>query len=219
MATSRLTIAPTKGRVLARSATRRQIARLGLVVLALVGGAACRQDMHDQPTYSTFEASTFFADGSSARALPEGTVARGQLKDDERLYTGKVGGEPADELPFPSDEAVMTRGREMFDAFCSHCHGRTGVGDGLVVQRGFTKPPSLFDDKLMKAPVGHFFDVITNGFGMMPDHASQITVPDRWAIAAYVRALQKRASGTVADVSPATRDLSTTVDAVRGRQR
>lgn len=167
--------------------------------------AACRQDMHDQPSYMPLEASSFFKDGTSARPLPDGVVARGQLRDDELLYTGKVGGEPSAELPFPADEALMARGRETYDAFCSHCHGRAGNADGMVVQRGFTKPPAFTVEKLMKAPIGHFFDVITNGFGAMPDHAAQIAVRDRWAIAVYVRALQASASGTITDVPHAQR--------------
>lgn len=181
------------------------------MAVAIVAGA-CRQDMHDQPSYSALEASAFFADKSSARTAPEGTVARGHLREDELLYTGKVGGELSTELPFPVDEALMARGREMFDAFCSHCHGRTGIGDGMVVQRGFTKPPSLFNERLKNAPIGHLFDVITSGLGIMPDHASQIAVRDRWAIAVYVRALQASASGTIDDVPTAVRDrlVSTT---------
>lgn len=173
---------------------------------AVALGAACRQDMHDQPRYTAYQASTFFADGSSARPLPVGTVARGQLRDDALLYTGKVGDDPSPEMPFPVDAKVMARGRVAYDAYCSHCHGFTGAGDGMVVQRGFTKPPALTDDRLKNAPIGYFFDVITNGFGAMPDHAAQVAVTDRWAIAAYIRALQAGASGAVADVPAAERE-------------
>jgi mono/diheme cytochrome c family protein len=164
--------------------------------------SACRQDMHDQPRHSALQASAFFTDGAASRAPVPGTVARGQLRDDELLYSGKIGSEPVDLFPFPVDAAVMARGRDAFNAFCSPCHGRTGLGDGMIVQRGFTRPPNLTGDLVRKMPVGHVFDVITNGFGAMPDHAAQIKVRDRWAIAAYVRALQLSASATLAEVPP-----------------
>ena len=108
-------------------------------------------------------------------------------------------------FPFPIDDAVMARGRDRFDAYCSPCHGRTGLGDGMIVQRGFTRPPSLVIDRLMEAPPGHFFEIITNGFGAMPDHAAQIRVRDRWAIIAYIRALQLAANAKIDDVPPAER--------------
>jgi len=167
--------------------------------------AACRQDMHDQPRYTALKPSPFFADGSSARSPVAGTVARGDLRDDELLYTGKQGEEPSTVFPFPVDDAVMERGRERFDIYCSPCHGRTGTGDGIVVQRGFTKPPSLVTDRLVEAPPGHFFEIITNGFGAMPDHAAQVRVRDRWAIIAYIRALQLAANAKIDDVPPAER--------------
>jgi mono/diheme cytochrome c family protein len=116
-----------------------------------------------------------------------------------------VNGEAAAEFPFPVDERVMARGRDLFDAFCSPCHGRTGMGDGIVVRRGFTAPPSLLDERLKEAAPGYVYNVITNGFGAMPDHAAQIKVTDRWAIVAYVRALQLSASASIADVPPAER--------------
>jgi mono/diheme cytochrome c family protein len=177
----------------------RGLAVVSVAILTTLA-AACRQDMHDQPRYTAYQASSFFEDNSSARPLPQGTVARGQLRDDTLLYTGKVGEDDATEMPFPVDEAVMARGRVAYDAYCSHCHGLTGAGDGMVVQRGYTKPPPLYEERLKGAPIGHFYDVITNGFGAMPDHAAQIKVRDRWAIAAYLRALQASASGTVDDV-------------------
>ena len=175
------------------------------VLLSALSVAACRQDMHDQPRYTALQASTFFADGSSSRPLPAGTVARGQLRDDTVLYTGKTGDDDATEFPLPVDEALMARGRVMYDAYCAHCHGVTGAGDGMVVLRGFTKPPVVYEERLRNAPVGHFFDVITNGFGAMPDHAAQIKVVDRWAIAAYLRALQAAGSATIDDVPAAER--------------
>jgi len=166
----------------------------------------CRQDMHDQPKYIPMRESTFFTDVRSARPLVEGTVARGHLRDDELLYTGKVNGADAAVFPFRVDATVMARGRERFDIFCSPCHGRTGQGDGMVVLRGYRRPPSLHQDRLRAAPAGHFFDVITNGFGAMPDYAEQVKAEDRWAIIAYVRALQLSAHATLADVPPAERD-------------
>jgi mono/diheme cytochrome c family protein len=183
----------------------RTIALVGALVAASV---ACRQDMHDQPTYSALEASDIFEDGSASRPPIPGTVARGQLKEDVEFYTGKLPGEagdPVTEFPFPIDERVMARGREMFDAYCAVCHGRTGAGDGMVVRRGFSRPPSLVDDRMRDLPPGHFFDIISNGFGAMPDHASQIRVEDRWAIVAYLRALQLSASVSVNDIPPAER--------------
>ena len=186
-------------------ATDGRCARGPAVLVLLLAVVGCRQDMHDQPRYTALQASSFFADNSSARPLPAGTVARGQLREDTLLYSGKAADEPVDQLPFPLTPEVMARGREMYEAYCSHCHGLTGAGDGMVVQRGFTKPPALYDEKVRTAPLGHYFDVITNGFGAMPDHASQVKVHDRWAIAAYLRALQASAAGTVNDVPEAER--------------
>ena len=156
--------------------------------------------MHDQPKYIPLRESTFFGDARSARALVAGTVARGQLHEDALLYTGKVNGADATMFPFPIDSRLMARGRERFDIYCSPCHGRAGSGDGMVVRRGYRRPPSLHDDRLRNTPVGHFFDVISNGFGAMPDYAAQINPEDRWAIVAYVRALQLSEHATLADV-------------------
>jgi mono/diheme cytochrome c family protein len=167
--------------------------------------AACRQDMHDQPKYIPLRQSPFFGDDRSARPLVAGTVARGHLREDSLLYTGKVNGADADVFPFAVDARVMARGRERFDIFCSPCHGRTGQGDGMVVRRGFRRPPTFHQDRLRGAPPGHLFDVITNGFGAMPDYAVQIRPEDRWAIVAYVRALQLSEHATIADVPPARR--------------
>jgi len=148
----------------------------------------------------------FFSDARSARPLVEGTVARGHLRDDELLYTGRTNGEAAAVFPFAIDANVMARGRERYDVFCSPCHGRTGLGDGMVVLRGYRRPPSMHQDRVRSAPVGHFFDVITNGFGAMPDYAVQVKAEDRWAIVAYVRALQLSGHATLNDVPPAERD-------------
>jgi mono/diheme cytochrome c family protein len=161
--------------------------------------------MHDQPKYVPLRASTFFADGSSARLPVPGTVARDHLRDDVLLYTGRVDDQPSPVFPFVVDEGVMSRGRDRFDVFCSPCHGRTGLGDGMVVQRGYARPPSLLENRLRTAPPGRFFDVMTNGLGAMPDYAAQIPARDRWAIAAYIRALQLAGSATIADVPQAER--------------
>ena len=176
------------------------------LTLAALGVSACRQDMHDQPKYVPMRQSTFFADARSARPIVEGTVPRGHLRDDELMYTGKVGGQDATMFPAPIDAGTMARGRERFDIYCSPCHARTGLGDGMVVLRGYRRPPSLLQDRLRDAPVGHFFDVITNGFGAMPDYATQIRAEDRWAIIAYIRALQLSGHATLAEVPPAQRD-------------
>ena len=161
--------------------------------------------MHDQPKYIPLRESTFFADQRSARPLVAGTIARGQLRDDPLLFTGKVNGADATVFPFPIDDNVMARGQERFNIYCSPCHGRTGQGDGMIVRRGYRKPPTYHQDRLREAPVGHFFDVITNGFGAMPDYAAQVAVRDRWAIAAYIRALQLSEHATMNDVPAAER--------------
>lgn len=166
---------------------RRRALALSLLALAAVG---CRQDMHDQPKYTPYQPSEFFADQRSARPAIEGTIAQGQLFEDELLHTGRVGDQPATVFPFQVDDAVMRRGRERFNIYCTPCHGLTGDGDGMVVQRGYRRPPSFNVDRLRQAPPGHVYDVITNGFGAMPDYAAQVPVRDRWAIAAYIRALQ-----------------------------
>src|SRR5207253_6084586 len=140
-----------------------------------------------------------FGDDRSARPIVPGTIPRGQLHDDALLYTGKINGANATVFPFRVDGNVMARGRERFDIFCSPCHGRTGEGDGMVVRRGYRRPPSFADERLRQSPAGHFFDVITNGFGAMPDYAAQIRAADRWAIVAYIRALQLSAHATLAD--------------------
>lgn len=179
-----------------------RVSRAAAILVVSTALAACRQDMHDAPRYEPLEASAFFADGRSARPLVQNTVARGTLREDELLYTGRIGGELADEFPMPVTAEMMARGRERFNVFCSPCHGRTGAGNGMIVQRGFRAPPSFDEERLRTAPVGHFFDVMTNGFGAMQDYASQVPVADRWAIAAYIRALQLSQRATLADVPP-----------------
>jgi len=170
------------------------------LVLAALALGGCRQDMHDAPRYNPLRPSVFFANGSSARPLLANTVARGQLHDDRHLFEGIVDGKPAETFPFPITEDVLRRGQERFNVFCSPCHGRTGEGNGMIVQRGFRQPPSYHEDRLRNAPVGYFFDVMTHGFGAMQDYASQLPVADRWAVAAYIRVLQVSQRATVDDV-------------------
>jgi mono/diheme cytochrome c family protein len=177
--------------------TRRALGSACLLALAVSG---CRQDMHDQPKYKPFHESDFFGDRRSARPLVEGTVARGMLREDTHLYAGKVDGALAETFPFPVTAAVLQRGRERYGIYCTPCHGLAGNGDGMIVSRGYRKPSSFHVDRLRAERPGYFFDVITNGFGAMPDYAAQIPVEDRWAIVGYVRALQLSQNATVADV-------------------
>jgi mono/diheme cytochrome c family protein len=180
---------------------------LSLCLGALAGAlaAGCRQDMHDTPRYEALERSDFFGDQRSARPLVEGTVARGHLKEDEHLHTGKVGGVFATTLPVPLDMALLERGRQRYEIYCSPCHGLAGKGDGMVVRRGYRQAASFHIDRLRAQPVGYFYDVIAHGFGAMPDYAAQIPVRDRWAVVAYIRALQLSQNATVAEVPPALR--------------
>lgn len=167
--------------------------------------AACQQQMADQPRYKPLARSSFFGDERSARPLVPGTVARGRLLADEQLYTGRSAGRLVDTFPFPVTPALLVRGQERFNIFCALCHDRVGSGLGMVVRRGFRQPPSYHTDRLRQAPIGHFFEVITNGFGTMPDYAAQIPPRDRWAIIAYIRALQLSQHATLADVPTAER--------------
>jgi len=187
------------------TAARLRNGRIGRLMSAsalMLTLAACRQDMHDQPKYRGLRGSDFFANGQSARPLIANTVARGHLNEDRLLVTGKDGAADTTVFPFPVTDAVMARGQERFNIYCSPCHGRTGMGDGMIVRRGFKRPPSLSEERLRLAPVGHIYDVITNGLGVMPDYQAQVVVDDRWAIVAYVKALQLSAYAPL-DVVPA----------------
>jgi mono/diheme cytochrome c family protein len=175
---------------------------MAAVLALLILTTACRRDMQDQPKYKPLAESDFFGDRRSERPLVAGTVARGNLREDVLLYTGKQDGKDATIFPFAITAEVLARGRERFDIFCSPCHGRTGEGDGMIVRRGYRQPPSYHTPALQQAAVGHFFDVMTSGWGAMPDYASQIPARDRWAIAAYIRALQAT-HVPVGDLSPA----------------
>ena len=173
---------------------------IGAGALAFLTLTACRQDMHDQPRYKPLAESQFFSDGRSARPMVEGTVARGHLRIDEARYTGQIDGENVDQFPIPIDKDGIERGQTRFNIYCTPCHGRLGDGNGMVVLRGFRQPPSYFSDRLVNAPVGHYFDVITNGFGAMPSYASRIESDDRWRVIAYIRALQLSESASLNDV-------------------
>jgi mono/diheme cytochrome c family protein len=151
---------------------------------------ACRQDMHNQPRYKPLAATDFFGDGRSERPVIADTVARGQLRTDQARYTGKVNGKDVDYFPIQITQADVQRGQERFNIYCSPCHGRLGNGHGMVVTRGLRQPPSYLDERLVEAPIGHFFDVMTNGYGAMYSYASRVAPDDRWRIAAYIRALQ-----------------------------
>ncbi len=176
----------------------------GVLIAALVSFivlSGCRLDMHVQPKQNPLSRSDFFSDQRSERPPIEGTVARGELREDSYLYSGKIANKPGDFMPFPVTMEVLQRGRERYNIYCSPCHSLVGDGNGFVPSRGFSrKPPSYHIERLQKAPVGYFYDVISNGFGIMPDYASQITPQDRWNIVAYIRALQLSQNATKADV-------------------
>lgn len=190
-----------------------------LLAFGILTGCGVRFDMQDQPRYKAFKHSDFFKDGRASRDLPEGTVARGLLKDNKAFYTGKIDNpnpnaqvqtttdasgntlvssfpNDIDEFPIPVTKEVVDRGQDRFNIYCIVCHGPVGAGDGMVVRRGFVKPPTYHDDRLRNAPVGHFFDVISNGWGRMNGYAAQIPAADRWAIVAYIRALQVSQNST-----------------------
>ena len=169
---------------------------VGLVLLVLPG---CRQDMHDQPKYQPFEESAFFKDGRASRPRVPGTVARGRRDDDVLLMTGKNEAKLSEIFPTPVTGAMLERGQQRFDVYCSPCHDRVGTGRGMVVQRGYKQPMSFHEDRLRGMPPGYFFDVMSNGFGVMPSYAAQVPVADRWAIASYIRALQLSQHATLAE--------------------
>ena len=219
-----------------------------LVLAGLFGASGCRRDMQDQPKMKPYRSTTFFADQLSTRQPIEGTVPRGFLRTDTEYFTGKKAkaqgatatptpaaqatpgaqppGAPAnsfpddvDSFPFPITKDIVVRGEQRYNIFCSACHGLTGNGDGMIVRRGFRRAASFNDDRLRQAPVGHFFDAITNGWGAMPAYAPQIPVQDRWAIIAYIRALQisQQNPAAAAAASPAP-SASPTPAAAGGHQ-
>jgi mono/diheme cytochrome c family protein len=161
--------------------------------------------MQDQPRYEPLEHSALFADGRSSRPLVPGTIPRGHLEVDQAYFAGREDGSLVDKLPVELTPALLERGQERYNIYCSPCHARTGDGNGMIVQRGYRRPPSYHTDRLRGMPVGHFFDVITRGFGMMPSYARQVPVEDRWAIVAYIRALQWSQYAVVDELSDADR--------------
>ncbi len=186
---------------------------LWIIISLVVLSVGCRYDMQDQPRYKAFKKSDFFSDDKAMRDLPEGTVARGYLREDKAFYTGKkqnidnnavaqtttdasgntlIASFPNDieKSPVPLTKELLDRGEQRYKVFCIVCHGPVGKGDGMVVRRGYPQPPTYHDDRLRNAPDGHFYDVMTNGWGKMNSYASQIPPADRWAIVAYIRALQ-----------------------------
>lgn len=192
---------------------RRRVYSLVLAGYCLMAiGCGVRFDMQDQPRYKPYKKSEWYKDGRSSRELPSGTVARGQLYDNKAFYTGKIDNpttvapettidangntlvssfpNAVEEFPIPVTKELVDRGQERYNIHCIVCHGPVGAGDGMIVRRGFSKPPTYHDERLRNAPVGHFFDVITNGWGKMSGYAYQVQPADRWAIAAYIRALQ-----------------------------
>ena len=238
--------------------SRRVRVCLLLTAYCLLISAACRMDMQDQPKYEVYEKSDFFKDGSASRTFPQGTVARGLLREDTALYTGKknnagqgaaasggqnqgggsavsnnnAGGtntqasatypDDVDTFPFPVTPEIVNRGQERYQIFCSACHGAVGYGDGMIVRRGYRRPQSFHTDQLRQAPVGHFFDVMTNGWGAMPSYAPQVPVRDRWAIVAYIRALQlsqNQQTGTGAPPAPTNPPVTPRPQSQDGGQR
>src|SRR5579875_441351 len=163
--------------------------------------AGCRQDMHDQPKFYPQRGTSFYADGRSVRPQVEDTVARSQGDQDSYFYTGLQGGKEGDGLPIPLTMATMERGQERYNIYCTPCHSRVGNGDGMIVQRGYRPAGNFHTDRLRNAPLGHFFAVITNGYGAMPDYAAQLKPEDRWAVVAYIRALQLSQHATQAEVA------------------
>ena len=173
-----------------------KITKIALLVVVVAALGGCKNQLYGaqlmrfQPRFDPLEENTFFEDGRSARPLVADTVARGQLRVDEQLYTGHIAGDYATDYPMPITREVLERGQQRFNVFCAPCHSQLGDGQGMVVQRGFKQPPSFHTDRLRNAPPGYFFDVMTNGFGTMYSYKSRIKAEDRWAIAAYIHALQ-----------------------------
>jgi mono/diheme cytochrome c family protein len=167
---------------------------------ALMFAAGCRQDMQDQPKMIPQRESQFFTDGRSARPQVLNTVARGQLREDEYFYTGLVNGKEQDALPFPATLQVLERGQERYNVYCTPCHSRVGNGQGMIVERGYKPAGNYHDAKRLAQPLSHYFFVMTNGYGAMPDYSAQLPPADRWAVAAYIRALQLSQNAKQSDV-------------------
>jgi mono/diheme cytochrome c family protein len=180
---------------------------LGLALIGLSLAGCSRLDMQDQPKYRPQRPSDFFADGRSERQPVEGTIARGALNEDTAFYEGKdAAGMDIEAFPVAVDKAFIVRGQTRYNIYCSPCHGAIGNGLGMIVRRGFKQPPSYHIDRLREAPVGHFYDVISNGYGAMLNYASQVQPRDRWAIVAYIRALQYSQNANVNDLPAEARN-------------
>jgi mono/diheme cytochrome c family protein len=203
-----------------------------LAALSFASACGVRSDMQDQPRYETYKKSEFFSDNRASRDMIEGTVARGQLRENKAFYTGKIDNpdlnaqvatstnsegntivtsfpNDIDEFPIPVTKDLVDRGQERYNIYCIVCHGAVGKGDGMIVRRGFSKPPTYHDDRLRNAPVGHFFDVMTNGWGKMSSYAAQVQPADRWAIVAYIRALQVSQNPTETSIMNSSSESNT----------
>ena len=181
---------------------KRSIVALGLLALGLGG---CRQDMYNQPKAKTYSASDFFADRANARPIPKYTIQYHDDGEDAALSTGVVDGKLVARLPVPLSAELLRRGQDRYQVYCAVCHGKTGEGNGEIVRRGYPAPPTYHSDRLRNAPIGHFYDVITSGYGVMYSYASRVESKDRWAIAAYIRALQLSQGATLEDLLPGER--------------
>jgi mono/diheme cytochrome c family protein len=196
---------------------RRLAGWLAVSLVLFAGG--CRKDMYDQPHYEPYEPSAFFTDGTSSRPIIAGTVARGELRADSLYYEGKIDGKDADVFPFEIDAATLELGRDRYMVYCTPCHGRLGDGRGMVVRRGFSPPPTFHSEYLRKIPVGHFFSVMTHGYGAMYSYAARIPVKHRWAIAAYIRALQYSANASPEDLTAKDREFLAEIETPAGPSR
>jgi mono/diheme cytochrome c family protein len=177
-----------------------------MVLVVFTALAGCRQQMADQPYSRPLQGSDFFQDGMASRPVEPGTVARDTVAQDDFVNTGKIQGKPADALPFPVTLELLQRGQERYNIYCSPCHDRVGSGQGMIVQRGFRRARSFHEQRLREAPAGHYFEVISRGFGPMPSYAAQVNPQDRWAIIAYIRALQLSRHVDVAELPPQDRE-------------
>ncbi|MBV9678633.1 MAG: cytochrome c [Acidobacteriaceae bacterium] len=187
----------------------KRISSIVIVAFSCLLATACRRDMQDQPKYKPLAASNFFADGRDSRPLPAHVIARDELDDVRSSHTGAQSGTFLETIPEPVSAALLQRGRDRFDIYCSPCHGRTGDGNGMIHQRGFWIPSNLHTERLRAVPPGYLFQVISNGYGAMPDYRDQVAPHDRWAIVAYLRALQLSQHATLADVPPEARQQLT----------
>ena len=183
-----------------RRGARRMLAVGAMGAALLLAG--CRQDMHNQPKFIPQRGTDFYADGRSVRPQVENTVARGQLHEDTYFYTGLIDGKEGDVMPFPVTMEVLERGQERFNIYCTPCHSRVGNGAGMIVQRGYRPAGNFHTARLMAQPLGHFFNVMTHGFGAMPDYSAPLPPRDRWAVVAYIKALQLSQAAKPSDAAP-----------------